>query len=66
MCVHRIQKELLQGAEARLASMTRECSSYEEMKAAFLTSTESNQGQGFWLVSRCFEGCWVSGLGSRV
>lgn len=41
---------MLAAAEARLKSMTRECSSYEEMKEAFATSTESNQGQGFWLV----------------
>lgn len=42
---------MLAAAEARLTSMTRPCESYEEMKAAFLTSTESNQGQGLWLVS---------------
>jgi len=45
-----IQDQMLAAAEARLTSMTRPCESYEEMKAAFLTSTESNQGQGLWLV----------------
>jgi hypothetical protein len=44
-----IQQELLEKAEQRLASMTRECSSYDQLKQAFLA--ESNQGQGFFLVS---------------
>lgn len=43
-----IQQELLHKAEKRLASMTRECSSYDQLKQAFLA--ESNQGQGFFLV----------------
>ncbi len=47
--IHSIQAEMLRKAEVRLASMTRECSSYDEMKQAFLA--ESNQGQGLWLVS---------------
>ena len=50
-CIHSIQAEMLRKAEERLVSMTRECSSYDEMKQAFLA--ESNQGQGLWLVSAC-------------
>ena len=41
---------MLATAKERLAAMTRECTSYEELKEAFLTSTEGNQAQGFWLV----------------
>ena len=51
-CTNSIQQELLEKAEKRLASMTRECSSYEQLKQAFLA--ESNQGQGFFLVSAPF------------
>ena len=49
LCMNSIQEQMLGKAEERLASMTRECSSYDEMKQAFLA--ESNQGQGLWLVS---------------
>jgi hypothetical protein len=51
-CTNSIQQELLEKAEKRLASMTRECSSYDQLKQAFLA--ESNQGQGFFLVSAPF------------
>jgi len=42
---------MLAAAEARLTAMTRSCESYEDMKTVFLSaSSETNQGQGLWLV----------------
>ena len=45
-----IQAALLAAAEERLAGMTRECESYQDLKEAFL-SDDPSASAGFWLVS---------------